>query len=92
MYLPCRGSHLKSFFRSRPKKVFRISIQGMHLSCVVSPSALGASRPRCAPSEAGNELGINENHDGQNYFDLPYEKEAYELQEVLLKEYEEYKK
>jgi|TARA_R110000823_G_scaffold191985_1_gene323632 hypothetical protein len=41
---------------------------------------------------ARNELGINENHDGQNYFDLPYEKEAYELQEVLLKEYEEYKK
>ena len=41
---------------------------------------------------ARNELGINKNHDGQNYFDLPYEKEAYELQEVLLKEYEEYKK
>ena len=41
---------------------------------------------------ARNELGINENHDGQNYFDLPYEKEAYKLQEVLLKEYEEYKK
>ena len=41
---------------------------------------------------ARNELGINENHDDQNYFDLPYEKEAYELQEVLLKEYEEYKK
>ena len=39
-----------------------------------------------------NELGINDNHDGQNYFDLPYEKEAYELQDILLKEYKQHKK
>ena len=36
-----------------------------------------------------NELGINDNHDGQNYFDLPYEKEAYKLQETLLKQFKE---
>ena len=36
-----------------------------------------------------NELGINDKNDGQNYFDLPYEKEAYELQEILLKQYQE---
>ena len=38
---------------------------------------------------ARNELGINDKNDGQNYFDLPYEKEAYELQEILLKQYQE---
>ena len=38
---------------------------------------------------ARNELGINDNHDGENYYDLPYEKEAYELQEILLEEYKE---
>ena len=38
---------------------------------------------------ARNELGINDNHDGENYYDLPYEKEAYELQEILIKEYKE---
>ena len=36
-----------------------------------------------------NELGINDNHDGQNYFNLPYEKEAYKLQEILLKQFKE---
>lgn len=36
-----------------------------------------------------NELGINDNHDGQNYFELPYEKEAYRLQETLLKQFKE---
>ena len=36
-----------------------------------------------------NELGINDNHDGQNYFDLPYEKEAYKLQETLLNQFKE---
>tara|TARA_B100001094_G_C17840939_1_gene627903 strand:+ start:41 stop:454 length:414 start_codon:yes stop_codon:yes gene_type:complete len=36
-----------------------------------------------------NELGINDNNDGQNYFDLPYEQEAYKLQEILLKQYQE---
>ena len=40
---------------------------------------------------ARNELGINDNHDGENYYDLPYEKEAYELQEILLEEYKEYR-
>ena len=38
---------------------------------------------------ARNELGINDKNDGQNYFDLPYEKEAYKLQEILLKQYQE---
>ena len=38
---------------------------------------------------ARNELGINDNHDGENYYDLPYEKEAYKLQEILLEEYKE---
>ena len=38
---------------------------------------------------ARNELGINDKNDDQNYFDLPYEKEAYELQEILLKQYQE---
>ena len=38
---------------------------------------------------ARNELGINDNHDGENYYDLPYEKEAYELQEILIREYKE---
>jgi len=38
-----------------------------------------------------NELGINDNHDGENYYDLQYEKEAYELQEILLEEYKEYR-
>ena len=38
---------------------------------------------------ARNELGINDNHDNEDYFDLPYEKEAYELQEILLKQYQE---
>ena len=27
------------------------------------------------------------NHSDSNYYDLPWEKEAYELQEILLKEY-----
>ncbi len=36
---------------------------------------------------ARNELGINDNHDNEDYFDLPYEKEAYGLQETLLEEY-----
>ena len=40
---------------------------------------------------ARNELGINDNHDGENYYDLLYEKEAYELQEILLEEYKEYR-
>ena len=40
---------------------------------------------------ARNELGINDNHDGENYYDLPYEKEAYKLQEILLEEYKEYR-
>ena len=34
-----------------------------------------------------NELGINDNHDGENYYDLPYEKDLVnELQEILIKE------
>ena len=36
-----------------------------------------------------NELGINNDNHGKNYFDLPYEKEAYELQETLLKQFKE---
>eukprot|EP00665_Eupelagonemidae_sp_cell47_P010668 gene10668-biopygen4247 len=34
-------------------------VQGMNLSCFVSPSAVGASQRRWAPSDTRNELGIN---------------------------------
>lgn len=34
-----------------------------------------------------NELGINDNNDGQDYYNLSYEKQAYELQETLSEQF-----
>ena len=36
---------------------------------------------------ARNEFSIRTGSGGENYWDLPYEIEAYELQDTLLKEY-----
>ena len=36
---------------------------------------------------ARNEFSIRTGSSGENYWDLPYEIEAYELQDTLLKEY-----
>ena len=38
---------------------------------------------------ARNEFSIREDSGGKNYWELPYEIEAYELQETLLKEYKD---
>ena len=34
-----------------------------------------------------NELGINDNNAGKDYFNLPYEKQAYKLQETLSEQF-----